>query len=51
MIGAVFRGWNDVVKVLIEAGANPYQANNDGKTAFDIAQSKGPPAPVPPARK
>jgi ankyrin repeat protein len=40
VMGAVFRGWNDVIKVLIEAGADPYQSNKAGKSAFDIAQSK-----------
>ena len=38
VMGAVFRGWNEVVKVLIDSGANPYQANNDGKTALDAAK-------------
>jgi len=38
IMGAVFRGWNDVIKTLIEAGADPYQANNAGKTAMDIAR-------------
>ena len=38
IMGAVFRGWNDVIKTLIEAGADPYQANNAGKTAMDIAK-------------
>ena len=38
--GAVLRGYNDVVKTLIQAGANPYRANNDGKSPADIA--KGP---------
>ena len=38
IMGAVFRGWNDVIKALIEAGADPYQANNAGKTAMDIAK-------------
>jgi ankyrin repeat protein len=41
VMGAVFRGWNDVIKVLIEAGADPYQANKTGKSAFDYAQAKG----------
>jgi ankyrin repeat protein len=40
IMGAVFRGWNDVLKALIEAGADPYQANNDGKTALDAARGK-----------
>ena len=40
VIGAVFRGWNDVLKVLIDNGANPYLANNDGKTALDAARGK-----------
>jgi uncharacterized protein len=40
IMGAVFRGWNDVLTTLIEAGANPYQANNAGKTAMDAAQGK-----------
>jgi len=40
VMGAVFRGWNDVIKVLIEAGADPYQANKAGKSAFDVAQAK-----------
>lgn len=40
IMGAVFRGWNDVLKTLIEAGADPYQANNEGKTALDAAHGK-----------
>lgn len=42
IIGAVFRGWNDVLKVLIDNGANPYLANNDGKTALDAAHNQIP---------
>lgn len=40
IMGAVFRGWNDVLTTLIEAGADPYQANNAGKTALDAALGK-----------
>ena len=40
LLGAVFRGWNDVVRLLIENGADPYAANNDGKTAMDAAEGK-----------
>jgi ankyrin repeat protein len=40
IMGAVFRGWNDVIKVLIEAGADPYLPNKAGKSAFDVAQAK-----------
>lgn len=40
LIGAVLRGYNDVIKQLIEAGADPYQPNAEGKTAADVA--KGP---------
>jgi len=40
LMGAVLRGYNDVVRTLIEAGADPYAVNNDGKSAADAA--KGP---------
>ena len=31
----------EVIKILLEAGADINKANNDGKTAFDIASKKG----------
>ncbi|MEO6378732.1 MAG: ankyrin repeat domain-containing protein [Caulobacteraceae bacterium] len=37
--GAVLRGYNDVVTTLIKDGADPYRANNDGKSAADIAKA------------
>jgi ankyrin repeat protein len=40
LIGAVLRGYNDVIKALIEAGADPYAPNNEGKSAAEVA--KGP---------
>jgi ankyrin repeat protein len=38
--GAVYRGWNSVVRALIEAGADPYQADASGKSAYDIAVTR-----------
>ena len=38
LMGAVFRGWNDVTKLLIQNGADPYQLNNEGKSAYDAAK-------------
>ena len=40
--GAVLRGWNDAVRTLIELGADPYQPNDEGKSAADIAASNTP---------
>jgi ankyrin repeat protein len=40
LTGAVYRGWNDVVKLLIENGADPYLNNADGKSPMDAAQGK-----------
>ena len=40
LLGAVFRGWNDVVRLLIENGADPYAGNNDGKSPMDAAEGK-----------
>jgi ankyrin repeat protein len=38
LTGAVYRGWNDVVRLLIEHGADPYLANAEGKTPMDVAR-------------
>jgi ankyrin repeat protein len=38
--GAVYRGYNEVVRALIAAGADPYLANAAGKSAFDIAHER-----------
>ena len=38
--GAVYRGWNEAVRTLIGAGADPYLANSDGKSAYDLAIEK-----------
>jgi cytohesin len=45
LTGAVLRGWNQMVKTLIAAGADPYLANKAGASPYDIA--KGKPAGVP----
>ena len=42
LLGAVLRGWNDVVRTLIELGADPYLPNNDGKSPADVAASSWP---------
>lgn len=38
----LFRVRNDLVKILIEAGANPFLANDEGATCIDVAP-EGPP--------
>ena len=38
---ASFRNRTEVVKVLIEVGANPMVANRDGRTPLDMAKGKG----------
>jgi ankyrin repeat protein len=45
LTGAVLRGWNDMVRTLIAAGADPYLANNAGLSPYDMA--KGKPGGVP----
>ena len=40
LTGAVLRGWNQMVRTLIAAGADPYQANNAGVSPYDIAKGK-----------
>jgi ankyrin repeat protein len=45
LTGAVLRGWNQMVKTLVAAGADPYLANNAGLSPYDMA--KGKPAGVP----
>ncbi|MGZ6010337.1 MAG: ankyrin repeat domain-containing protein [Caulobacteraceae bacterium] len=45
LTGAVLRGWNQMVKTLVAAGADPYQANNAGLSPYDMA--KGKPSGVP----
>ncbi len=40
LMGAVLRGWNDMAKVLIAAGADPYLANNAGVSPYDAAKGK-----------
>ena len=45
LAGAVLRGWNQMVKTLIAAGADPYLANNAGLSPYDMA--KGKPSGVP----
>lgn len=45
LTGAVLRGWNQMVKTLIDAGADPYVANKAGLSPYDMA--KGKPSGVP----
>jgi ankyrin repeat protein len=45
LTGAVLRGWNQMVKTLIAAGADPYLVNNAGLSPYDMA--KGKPSGVP----
>jgi uncharacterized protein len=40
LTGAVLRGWNQMVRTLIAAGADPYLANNAGITPYDMAKGK-----------
>ena len=40
LTGAVLRGWNQMVRTLIAAGADPYLANNTGVSPYDIAKGK-----------
>jgi len=40
LLGAVYRGWNDMVRVLIAAGADPYLPNKAGQSPYDAAKSK-----------
>jgi ankyrin repeat protein len=40
LTGAVLRGWNQMVRVLIAAGADPYLANNAGVSPYDMAKGK-----------
>ena len=40
LMGAVFRGWNEVVRTLIAAGADPYLANKAGLSPYDVAKGK-----------
>jgi ankyrin repeat protein len=40
LMGAVLRGWNDMAKVLIAAGADPYLPNNAGVSPYDAAKGK-----------
>jgi ankyrin repeat protein len=40
LTGAVLRGWNQMVRALIAAGADPYLANNAGISPYDIAKGK-----------
>jgi ankyrin repeat protein len=40
LMGAVLRGWNDMTRTLIAAGADPYLANNAGVSPYDAAKGK-----------
>jgi ankyrin repeat protein len=40
LMGAVLRGWNDMTRTLIAAGADPYLANNTGVSPYDVAKGK-----------
>lgn len=40
LMGAVLRGWNEMAKTLIAAGADPYAANNAGVSPYDAAKGK-----------
>jgi ankyrin repeat protein len=40
LFGAVARGWNEMVRTLIAAGADPYAVNNAGISPYDIAKGK-----------
>jgi cytohesin len=40
LTGAVLRGWNQMVRTLIAAGADPYLANNAGVSPYDMAKGK-----------
>jgi ankyrin repeat protein len=40
LTGAVLRGWNQMVRTLIAAGADPYLANQAGVSPYDIAKGK-----------
>lgn len=40
LTGAVLRGWNEMVRTLIAAGADPYLANNAGISPYDMAKGK-----------
>ena len=42
--GAVYRGWNDAARTLIQNGADPYLADNNGKSPYDIAKTSPPTA-------
>ncbi|HEY4031363.1 MAG TPA: ankyrin repeat domain-containing protein [Caulobacteraceae bacterium] len=42
LTGAVLRGWNQMVRTLITAGADPYLANNAGLSPYDMAKGKPP---------
>jgi ankyrin repeat protein len=40
LMGAVLRGWNEMARTLIAAGADPYLANNAGVSPYDVAKGK-----------
>jgi ankyrin repeat protein len=40
LTGAVLRGWNQMVRTLIAAGADPYLSNNAGISPYDMAKGK-----------
>ena len=40
LMGAVLRGWNEMARTLINAGADPYLANNSGVSPYDVAKGK-----------
>jgi ankyrin repeat protein len=40
LTGAVLRGWNQMVRALIAAGADPYLANRAGLSPYDMAKGK-----------
>ena len=40
LMGAVLRGWNEMARTLIAAGANPYLANKTGVSPYDVAKGK-----------
>ena len=40
LMGAVYRGWNEMVRTLIASGADPYLANKAGLSPYDVAKGK-----------
>ncbi len=38
--GAAFRGWNDVIKLLVKSKATVNVADNNGKTPLDAAMGR-----------